>query len=113
VLVGGGARGHDPYGDLEVHVVQADHPITKGLPATFKTTDEPYHTEFDPAGTPVEVLLECQPSPASPKTYPSVWVVKHPKARIACIALGHDARSQDNEIFRTLLKNAVLWSLGK
>ena len=42
-----------------------------------------------------------------------VWVVKHPKSHIACIALGHDARAHDLPEFKQLLKNAAAWAAGK
>jgi type 1 glutamine amidotransferase len=112
-IVGGGARGHDKYGEFEVKVVNTTHPIMKGVPASFKVSDELYHTEIDSAGTPVEVLAETEASPTTGKTYPSVWVVKHPTARIAAIALGHDAKVHDDEAFRTILRNAVSWASGK
>ncbi len=112
-IVGGGSRGHDALGEFEVKVVNPTHPITQGVPASFKVTDELYHTEVDPAGTPIEVLAETQPSPGTGKTYPSVWVVKHPKARIVSIALGHDNRVHDLDAYKALLRNAVAWVLAK
>jgi type 1 glutamine amidotransferase len=39
-----------------------------------------------------------------------VWIVKHPKARIAGIALGHDAKAHDLPAFKALLQNAVKWA---
>ena len=40
-------------------------------------------------------------------------MVKHPKARIVGITLGHDARAHDLPAYQTLLKNAVQWAAGK
>jgi type 1 glutamine amidotransferase len=39
--------------------------------------------------------------------------VQHPKARIAGIALGHDARAHELPEFKQLLKNAAQWAAGK
>src|SRR6185436_3747894 len=36
VLVGGGARSHDQYGEFEVTVTAPDHPLMAGVPKTFK-----------------------------------------------------------------------------
>ena len=47
------------------------------------------------------------------KEHPSVWIVKHPKARIAGIALGHDARTHDLPEFKQLLVNAANWAARK
>jgi type 1 glutamine amidotransferase len=49
----------------------------------------------------------------SGKTFPQVFVVKHPKARIVGLTLGHDARAHDLPEYQALLKNAVLWAAGK
>jgi type 1 glutamine amidotransferase len=110
--VGGGAKSHDKLGEFEVTVTQPDHPLMKGLPARFKVTDELYHVEVDPKGTAIEVLATAT-SPITGKTYPSIWIVKHPKARIAAITLGHDGRVHDLEIYKTLLRNATRWVAGQ
>ncbi len=111
-IVGGGTKGHDALGPYTVNVTNAASPITKGVPPAFEITDELYQYTADPAGAPIEVLATAT-SPASGKTYPQVWIVKHPKARIVGITLGHDARAHDLEAYRTLLKNAVVWAGGK
>jgi uncharacterized protein len=68
---------------------------------------------IDPKGTAVEVLATTSTSQATKKSHPSVWVVKHPKARIACIALGHDSKSHDHPAYKQLLQNSVVWAAGK
>ena len=69
---------------------------------------------YEPAegATPIEVLATAT-SPKTGKTFPQVWIVKHPKARIVGITLGHDARAHDLLEYQTLLKNAVIWAGGK
>jgi type 1 glutamine amidotransferase len=95
-----------------VKVTNAEHPITKGVTATFEITDELYNHIPDPAATPIEVLATAA-SPKSGKEFPQVFVVKHPKARIVGLTLGHDARAHDLPDYQTLLKNAVIWAGGK
>lgn len=112
VLIGGGARSHDRYGEFEVVVKEPNNPIMAGVPATFKLSDELYHSEIDTNGTPIEVLAEAR-NLTTGKTYPSIWIVKHPKARIVCIALGHDAAAHDLQAYKTILENAVKWAAGK
>jgi len=111
-VVGGGTRGHDALGTYTVKVTNAAHPITKGMPASFEITDELYNYNADPAGNAIEVLAEAT-SPKSGKTFPQVFVVKHPKAKIVGITPGHDARAHDLPAYQTLLRNAVLWAAGK
>jgi type 1 glutamine amidotransferase len=111
-IVGGGTRGHDARGAYTVKITNAAHPITKGVPASFEITDELYNYAADPAGNAIEVLAEAT-SPKTGKTFPQVFVVKHPKARIVGLTLGHDARAHDLPAYQTLLKNAVQWAAGK
>jgi type 1 glutamine amidotransferase len=110
-LVGGGSKGHDKYGPYEVKI-QKKHAITKNVPTSFSLSDELYYFKADPNATPVEVLADAK-SPHSGNVFPSVFVVKHPKGRIAGIALGHDAASHELEAYKTLLKNAVRWAAKK
>ncbi len=111
-IVGGGSRGHDKLGEFKVNVIK-DHPITKGVTKSFAITDELYYMTPDPAGTPIEVLAETSNSIKFQKPHPSVFLVKHPKARIAGIALGHDERAHGLPEFKLLLDNAVKWAAGK
>jgi putative membrane-bound dehydrogenase-like protein len=111
-LVGGGSRGHDKLGEFKVNLVK-DHPITKGVTKSFAITDELYYMTPDPAGTPIEVLAETSHSLKFGHPHPSVFVVKHPRARIAAIALGHDALAHDHPEFKKLLVNAVQWAAGR
>jgi type 1 glutamine amidotransferase len=111
-LVGGGARSHDKYGEFEVHVNTPQHPVMAGVPDTFKISDELYHFEPGKDGTPIEVLATAR-NIATGKSYPSIWIVNHPKARIVCIALGHDGAAHELEAYKTILRNAVKWTARK
>ena len=106
------SQGRDRLGPYTVKVTNAGHPITKGVTATFEITDELYNYNPDPAATPIEVLAEAV-SPKSGKAFPQVFVVKHPKARIVGLTLGHDARAHDLPEYQALLKNAVVWAVAK
>jgi putative heme-binding domain-containing protein len=109
VLAGGGARSHPRYGEFEVKVTEPDHPLMAGVPASFKISDELYRFEPDPEGTPIHVLATALEEKAG-KTYPVVWIVKHPKAKIACITLGHDGGAHEHPAFQRLLQNGLKWA---
>jgi putative membrane-bound dehydrogenase-like protein len=116
-IVGGGARGHDKIHPFDVKTVKA-HPIMEGVPASFTVEDELYYMNAEPdkipAGTnPIEILAETSPSDKYNKPHPSVWITKHPSARVVGIALGHDQRVHDMAAFKRLLNNAVKWASGK
>jgi type 1 glutamine amidotransferase len=113
-IVGGGARGHDRIAAFAVNAVKPEHPIMKGVPASFTVEDELYYMNAEPEKVPqgtvaIEVLAETSPSVRFKKPHPAVWVTSHPAARIVGITLGHDQRVHDHEAFKTLLVNAVRW----
>lgn len=110
-LVGGGSRSHDAIGEFAVNMLK-EHPVTHGLPKTFKITDELYHVALDPAGATTEVLAQTSASKGTQQSYPSIWVVKHPTARIVAIAPGHDGRVHELPEFKMLLVNSVTWAAG-
>lgn len=117
-IVGGGARGHDRIHPFDVKSLKPDHPIMAGVPGSFTVEDELYYVNAEPDKIPVgtaeiEVLAETSPSDKFQKPHPSVWVTKHPKAKVVGIALGHDARTHDHEAFKKLLVNSAKWTSGR
>lgn len=111
-LVGGGSRSHEPLQEFEVQVVKPNHPIMKGVPATFRITDELYRWEKDPAGTEVEVLAIGK-GIESGEEFPVVWVVKHRKAKIVGNTLGHDQDAHGLPAYQQILHNSLNWVQGK
>lgn len=111
-LVSGGTKNHDAYGPFEVTVLNTKHPVTKGVPAKFTLKDELYHYKVDSSAGGIQVLATAHKAGAA-TSFPSVFIVKHPKARIVGIALGHDAASHDFAPYQTLLKNAIKWVAHK
>jgi putative membrane-bound dehydrogenase-like protein len=111
-LAGGGSRGHDALGEFEVVLDGGDHPLLRGVPAKFPIVDELYWFEPDAQGTPIRVLATAA-SKQKGKAFPQVFVVGHPKTRIAAITLGHDGRAHSHAAYQALLKNAVFWVAGK
>ena len=45
----------------------------------------------------------------SGEEYPTVWIVKHPKAKIVGNTLGHDERAHGHEAYKTILRNSLEW----
>jgi type 1 glutamine amidotransferase len=111
-LCGGGSRGHDRLGEFEVKVTNTRHPVTADLPADFKITDELYWFKPDPSGPPIEVLATAY-SAQKKETYPMIFLVKHPKARVVGITLGHDGKAHEHPAYKKLLRNALAWAAAK
>ena len=106
-MVSGGSRGHNAYGNFNVDLTEK-HPVTKGLPAHFSLDDELYYFKVDSAGPGIEILANASNAETDP--FPSIFIVKNPKAKIVGIALGHDAASHELEAYQTLIRNAVKWA---
>lgn len=111
-LVSGGSRGHARYGEFAVNIKDAKHPVTKGVDKKFSLKDERYYYIPDPAGPGIKVLASTEPD-SEGKVFPSLFIVKHPKARIVGFALGHDAASHELPVYQTILRNAVKWTAKK
>jgi len=112
-FVCGGARGHG-HSDFPFTVTKPAHPVMAGVPATFTVNDESYNVELTrPEGAEILGTIPRQnPKPGQSAILPSVWVVQHPKARIVCIALGHDEHTHDHPAYQKLLLNALTWVKG-
>ena len=106
-LVGGGSESHENLQEFEVSVVKPDHPLMKGVPATFRIVDELYRWKQDPMAT-IEVLALGR-GLESGAEFPVVWTVKHPKVKIVGNTLGHDERAHDLAAYQTILKNSLAW----
>lgn len=111
-LVGGGARGHERYGNFDVNIINSNHPITQNVEKTFNLKDELYRVEPDSLGAGIEVLATAT-VPGSQTTYPLLWITKHAKGRIVGFTLGHDAESHNLPVYQSLLRNSVKWAAKK
>ena len=110
-LAGGGSRGHDKFGEFEVKVTKPEHALVKAVPPSFPISDELYYFEPDAAGAATDSLAEAH-STAKMKTFQQVFVVKHPKARVVGITLGHDGKAHEHPAFQRLILNALDWVQG-
>ena len=113
-FVCGGARGHG-HSDFTFTVTKPDHPVMKGVPATFVINDESYNVELTrPEGAEVLGTIPRQtPKEGLSNILPSVWTVKYPGTKVVCIALGHDAKSHDHPAYKQLLLNSLTWVSNK
>lgn len=94
---------HPPLGWTGVRV-HGGHPIVEGL-RDFDLVDEVY--------SDLDVLPDVQPLASSASGQPLVWARPVRRGRVVYDALGHDVRSYENEIHRTLLQRAALWLLKR
>ncbi len=96
---------HPPYGEFEVQVVDADHPITRGL-KSFKTTDEMY-TNLKLQDN-IRVLAHGTQAAVS-KPQPMLFVSEYGKGRMFQTALGHDLPAMKTPEFVETLVRGAKW----
>jgi putative membrane-bound dehydrogenase-like protein len=113
-FVCGGSRNHG-HSDFTFTVTKPQHPIMKGVPATFVINDESYNIELTrPEAAEVLGTIPRQtPKEGQSSILPSVWTVKYPGTRVVCMALGHDEKSHDHPAYRQLLLNSLSWVAQK
>jgi uncharacterized protein len=90
--------------DIPIHILDKDHPITRGL-SDFVIHDETYKL-FD-------VYPDAHPLAGTdhPDSGPQlVWVKTHGPARVVYIQLGHDHLAYENPNYRRLLDQAIRWA---
>ncbi len=106
-LVGGQFKSHGT-GEFDVKVVDADHPITKGLDL-FRTWDETYvhakHNERD------RHLLEVRDEKG--RDEPWTWTRTQGKGRVFYTAYGHDQRTWGHPGFVDLVERGIRWAAHK
>ncbi len=104
-MIGGQFESHK-IDSFPAVIVNATHPVMKGINA-FITTDETYvHTKLSKN---IEVLSErVEGNHHEPYT----WVRPYGKGRVFYTAYGHNAVTFNNPGFLKLVKNGILWAVG-
>ena len=100
-------RGHDPRGGFRVRIVDADHPVTRGLKA-FETHDELYTCLAGEA--PIRVLAAAT-SKVDKKDYPMAFVLSYGTGRVFHSVLGHDVKAFGPAVLE-LYRRGTAWSAG-
>jgi type 1 glutamine amidotransferase len=92
---------HDLH--FKVRVSDPENPVTKGV-NDFEIFDETYKGYYVEDG--VKKLLETD----EPSSTPVIgWSKQYGKARIVVLQSGHDVPTFENQAFRKLLRQAILW----
>ena len=89
--------------DLTVKVIDAQHPVTKGM-SDFKIHDEGYsNLELLPGITPLLTTLhpECNEIIG--------WTNTFSNSKIVYLIFGHDKKAYGDEDFRLLVENSLTW----
>jgi hypothetical protein len=103
-----------------VHVEDARHPATRGLPASWQRTEEWYSFDKSPRAKGYGILIMVDEKTYNPEgmfgkdlhmgDHPMVWWHCIGKGRVLYSAFGHQAQAYSEPEYRTLLTNAVIWA---
>lgn len=113
----GPGAGHGPQHAYKIMVRDADHPVTKGMPATwFHAQDELYHGQRGPAKD-MHVLATAYSDKGKGGTgtnEPMIWVIPYGKGRVFTTVMGHVGGGQTDAIrcvgFQTTVARGGEWA---
>jgi type 1 glutamine amidotransferase len=105
-LTGGKFTTLGPVERLRVEVVDAGHPITRGV-ETFSVADEQHAPAYDPGK--VHLLLRSRAD--NGKTAAAGWFCEPGRGRLCHLAPGHTREALLHPMYQRLLQNAVNWCL--
>ncbi|MCR6504171.1 glycosyl hydrolase family 18 protein [Bacteroides muris (ex Fokt et al. 2023)] len=108
-----------PLADGMLVVEDKQHPVMKGVPASFMVPDDEWYT-YDKSPRPnVHVLANVDESSYTPASdikmgdHPVVWVNESKKARNVYFQIGHSSKLYETEGFTTMFRNAINWTLER
>jgi type 1 glutamine amidotransferase len=105
----GGGGTHGAFFSWEVVTRDAEHPIMKGLPASWRhTPDELYATLVGPAEN-VTVLATAQ-SDVTRQNEPILMVIQYGQGRVFHTTMGHNDVSMNDVGFITTLARGAEWA---
>lgn len=109
----GTGGGHGKQHEFTVFTVNADHPITKGLPARWKhTPDELYDKLRGPAKnmTVLAAAFSDKGTGGTGENEPMLFTIDFGKGRVFHTTLGHDDKGMKCVGFGTTLQRGTEWA---
>ncbi|MFB9843685.1 ThuA domain-containing protein [Mucilaginibacter ginsenosidivorans] len=102
----------------QVNVEDRQHPVMKGVPASFLIKKEEFYT-YDKSPRPnVHVIASVDENTYSPNSdvkmgdHPVIWTNQHVKARNVYIFMGHSPILFENDAYKKIFSKAIFWASG-
>lgn len=100
----------------KVNVEDKQHPVMKGVPASFMVEKEEWYTYNKSPRPNVHVIASVDEDSYTPNSdikmgdHPVIWTNEHVKARNVYIFMGHSPVLFNNEAYKKLFSNAIFWA---
>ncbi len=111
---------HSPIMPGTIHIEDQQSPITKGLPETWKRSDEWYAFQTNPRATPgFHILATVDEKSYTPgkatmgSDHPLIWWHCVGQGHVLYSALGHAAEYYSEPPMLQLLENSMAWGLDQ
>jgi type 1 glutamine amidotransferase len=102
---------HAPRHCFTVKFVDREHPVTKGLPESFRTSDELYHSpQMSPDAHILATAFDDPANGGTGKDEPMIWTVNYGQGRVLYTALGHDTSAQQESGYVSTFTRGVEWA---
>jgi type 1 glutamine amidotransferase len=102
---------HGARHSFEVKLVERDHPVTQGLPASFVATDELYHRmTLVPTARLLATAYSDPKTGGTGQQEPILWVNEAGRGRAYYTALGHEVAAMQNPGFQAALLRGAEWA---
>ena len=104
---------HGRQDEVDFLLADPNHPVTKGLPLSWKHTEEVYQFKnYSTDKMHVLVYLDKHPNTFEPGFFPISWVKMYGNGRVFYTALGHREDLMQTEYFQKHLLQGMRWALG-
>jgi type 1 glutamine amidotransferase len=100
----------------KVNVEDKQHPVMKGVPASFIVEKEEWYTYNKSPRPNVHVIASVDEATYKPNSdikmgdHPVIWTNDHFKARNVYIFMGHSPVLFESETYKKLFSNAIFWA---
>jgi len=103
------------YGDMDLKITAAEHPICLGLPGTIRFLDEAYWPLKGDLSKVTVLATSDEKVKDSEKTRaePMFWTYEYGKGRVFACILGHYTWTCDDAYFRLLVLRGMAWAAGE
>lgn len=103
--------GHGTRHIFQVRTADTDHPVTKGLPASFSQDDELYHRiRMRPEAHVLATAFDSPEMAGTGQDEPILWVVHYGQGRVFQTTLGHDTKAMSSSGFQHTLVGGAEWA---